>query len=75
MAMQREQATATTPLPDVLTAEEAREYLRIGRTAFYDALAEGKLPGIKVGRLWRFRRETLEAWMTTQERSTQWRIA
>lgn len=35
---------------DVLTVEEARARLRIGKNAIYDALARNEIPNIRIGR-------------------------
>jgi excisionase family DNA binding protein len=40
----------TKPEPDVLTVEEARKRLRIGRNAIYDAIARSEIPSIRLGR-------------------------
>ncbi len=36
--------------PDILTTDEACEYLRMGYNALYDLLNSGKLAGIRNGR-------------------------
>ncbi len=51
----------TTEPVDVLTADEAAEYLRVSRKTLYRLVAAGKIPGQKVGRSWRFRRGDLDA--------------
>ena len=43
----------------ILTVEEAREYLNIGRNTILKLLHHGALKGFKVGRQWRIRREDL----------------
>lgn len=45
--------------PDILTAEEVCEALRMGYNAVYDLLNEGKLKAYKNGRVWRIPREAL----------------
>ena len=50
-------------LPDVMTIEEVVEYLRIPRSSLYKLAQEGKIPCRKVGRHWRFHRDTLDLWM------------
>lgn len=45
--------------PDVLTAEEAAEALRIGCNAIYEILTSGKLKAFKNGRTWRIPRTAL----------------
>lgn len=54
-------------MPDLMTAEEVAEYLRIDLTTTREMLREGKLPGRKVGRAWRVLRDELEAWLRQPE--------
>ena len=50
--------------PDnVLTIDELSAYLKIPKSSLYKLVQEGKLPGTKVGRHWRFRRETIDRWL------------
>ena len=48
---------------DVLTLNEVAEYLRIPRSTAYKLAQEGRIPGQKVGRQWRFRRAVVERWL------------
>jgi len=57
----------TKQVPDVLTLNEVAEYLRIPRSTAYKLAQEGKIPGQKVGRHWRFRRTVVERWLGNQE--------
>ena len=45
---------------EVMTLEETAEYLRIPRSTAYKLAQEGRIPGQKVGRHWRFHREALD---------------
>ena len=45
---------------DYLTFDEAAEYLNTPRSTLYRWLREGKAPGHKLGRQWRFLRSDLE---------------
>jgi excisionase family DNA binding protein len=55
-------------LPQVLTPEEARSVLRLGRTTFYEALRRGELPfARRVGRQWRIGRDALLQWIGQDE--------
>lgn len=47
----------------VLTIEELSAYLKISKTTLYKLAREGKLPGQKVGRHWRFRKEAIDRWL------------
>ena len=48
---------------DLLTAEEAASYLRVSVRTVTKLLQEGKMPGRKVGRAWRIRRDAVEAYV------------
>jgi len=52
---------------DFLTANEISEYLRIPLSTVYKLVQEGKIPGFKVGRHWRFRKEAFQAWVNAKE--------
>jgi len=47
----------------VMTVEEVAEYLRVTSSSIYEWAKAGKMPAAKVGRLWRFHREEIDAWM------------
>lgn len=53
---------------DVLDAEEASAWLKIPKSTLYKLCTEGELPAAKVGRHWRFHRETLENWLLDQSK-------
>jgi excisionase family DNA binding protein len=48
---------------DILTVEEAAELLKIPRSSVYKLAQEGKIPAKKVGRHWRFHRQTIVNWI------------
>jgi excisionase family DNA binding protein len=50
-------------LPLVLTVDEARRVLRIGRRQLYQAIARRDVHTLKVGRSIRIPRSSLEAWL------------
>lgn len=52
----------TTMTYDYMTFEQASELLNVSRSTLYRWLREGKVPGHKLGRQWRFVREELEQW-------------
>lgn len=59
----------------VLTIEELGEYLKIAKSTLYKLAQEGKIPGQKVGRHWRFRKDAIDRWLEARPakvaRSTQ----
>lgn len=48
---------------ELLTVDEVAEFLRVKPSTVYEWAKQGKIPASKVGRLWRFRREDVEAWV------------
>ena len=49
--------------PDVLTAEEAADALRVGYNALYRLLNSGKLKAYKNGRVWRIPKESIKEYI------------
>ena len=49
--------------PQLMTVEDVAEYLRVKPSTVYEWAANGKLPSVKVGRLWRFERSEIEKWV------------
>lgn len=47
----------------VLTIDELAAYLKIAKSTLYKLAQEGKLPGQKVGRHWRFHKVTIDRWL------------
>jgi len=46
---------------EVLTAEEAAELLKVSTKTLLRHARDGQVPGVKLGRVWRFRRSELLA--------------
>ena len=55
---------------EFFTAEEVAQYLRLPLSTVYKLVQDKQLPGFKVGKHWRFRRETLQEWITEKEKSS-----
>jgi len=49
------------------TAEEVSNYLRIPQSTIYKLAQDSVFPGFKVGKHWRFRRDTIINWIKIQE--------
>lgn len=54
---------------EVLTFEEAKEYLKVSSSTLYRLVQKREIPASKVGRSWRFRKEKLVGWLEKQERA------
>ena len=46
-----------------LTTEQVLEYLRLNLKTVYRLINAGKLPAVRVGHQWRFRKRDLDAWL------------
>lgn len=59
---------ATPPLDSdaFLTTDDVLAYLQINLRTVYRLIDAGKLPAVRVGRQWRFRRRDLDAWLDQQ---------
>jgi len=49
-----------------LTTEEVLEYLHVNLRTVYRLIKAGKIPALRVGRQWRFRKRDIDAWLETQ---------
>ena len=56
---------------EIMTLKEVAEYLKVAEKTAYRLVAEGKLPGFKVGGSWRFKRADIESWIASQRQSHQ----
>ena len=61
--MIKEMFSMDDKLGDVLTIEELSAYLKIPKSTLYKLVREGKVPCQKIGRHWRFRKETIDRWL------------
>lgn len=57
-------ASTVDAVPDVMDPIEAGRYLRLPESSIRALLRSGKLPGAKLGALWRIRRCDLDAMFT-----------
>lgn len=54
-------------MPQVLTFDEAKKYLRTTNSTLYRLIQNGIVPASKVGGQWRFKKDRLENWLVEQE--------
>lgn len=52
-----------TPSDDIMTIETLAAYLKISRSTLYKLAQNGRLPGQKVGKRWRFHKEAIDEWL------------
>jgi excisionase family DNA binding protein len=59
---------------EVLTIDELATYLKVSKSSLYKLVQEGKVPGQKVGKHWRFLRSSIDDWLgnnSSDESATQ----
>ena len=59
---------ATNTRPSLMTIDELAKYLRMKKVTIYKHAQGGKLPGFKVGSSWRFKKSTIDKWITDKEK-------
>jgi excisionase family DNA binding protein len=53
--------------PEVMSAEQAAQFLQVEEKVVVELAEAGQLPGRKLGALWRFSRGALVAWLAASE--------
>ena len=48
-----------------LTTEEVLDYLQVNLRTVYRLIKAGKIPAVRVGRQWRFRKRDIDAWLNS----------
>ena len=48
---------------DVMTIDELAEYLQVSKSSLYKLAQDGRVPGQKVGKHWRFHRAVIDRWL------------
>ena len=51
---------------DILTLEEVAHYLRLKPQTIYRWAQERRIPAVKLGKEWRFRKSVLDRWLDEQ---------
>ena len=54
---------------EILTIDEVAEYLRLTPQTIYKWAQERRIPAVKLGKEWRFRRSVIDKWFDDQ---VQW---
>ena len=53
------------PIDEIMTLEEVARYLKMKPPTVYKWAQEGKIPGAKIGKEWRFRKSIIDEWIDT----------
>ena len=52
--------------PEILTIDEVAAYLRLTPQTIYKWAQEKRIPAVKLGKEWRFRRSVIDRWFDEQ---------
>jgi len=55
--------TGESILAQIMTTKEMAKYLRLHQITICKLSKEGKIPGIQIGRVWRFDKERIDDWI------------
>ena len=58
----------------VMTLREVARYLRINKSTVYRMARDGTLPAWKLGNVWRFKKESIERWIVSNQRAQQQKV-
>lgn len=51
-------------MKEIMTPREAAQYLSVHVRTIYRLVKQGEIPGRKIGGSWRFKKETLDEWLS-----------
>ncbi len=52
-------------MAEILTTREVAKYLKLHEITIGKLVKEGKIPGVRIGRIWRFDKETIDRWISS----------
>jgi excisionase family DNA binding protein len=58
-----ENGNVVSPLAGIMTVHDVAEYLRLSEAKVYKLANEGRVPALRMGRSWRFKKEILDEWI------------
>ena len=50
-------------MPEIMTTKELASYLKLHEITVCKYAAEGKIPAIRIGRVWRFDKDAIDKWI------------
>ena len=56
---------------EIMTPREAAEYLSVHVRTIYRLAKNGEIPGRKIGGSWRFKKDTLDEWLSVRENPSE----
>ncbi len=56
---------------NITTIDDLTRYLKVSKSTRFKLVRAGKVPGQKVGKHWRFRKEIIDRWLDDRENASQ----
>ena len=48
---------------EIMTLDDLAAYIQLSKSSLYKLCQAGKVPGMKIGRHWRFHKDIIDAWV------------
>ncbi len=58
-------------MAEIMTTKELAKYLRLHEITICKHATEGKIPAVRVGRVWRFDKEAIDNWISEDDKNPQ----
>ena len=58
-------------MPEIMTTKEIAKYLRLHEITICKYAAQGNIPAIRIGRVWRFDKEAIDKWISGGDKMPQ----
>ena len=55
-------------MANIMTTREIAEYLKLHQITVCKLSKEGKIPAIRIGRVWRYDKDKIDAWITGSQK-------
>ncbi len=52
-------------LATMMTVKDVARYLRVHDVTIYRMIHRGRLPAVRIGRVWRFHKDHIDRWLTS----------
>jgi excisionase family DNA binding protein len=59
----RDEDTGEFILAEIMTTKEMAKYLQLHQITICKLSKEGKIPAVRIGRVWRFDKEVIDEWI------------
>jgi excisionase family DNA binding protein len=65
----REKGYGVNPNDGIMTVHDVAEYLRLSEAKVYKMANEGRVPALRMGKAWRFKKELIDEWIRRETES------